>query len=486
MKLRAKLAVATALSALLLAGTLASAASVALTATGGGQYALIASGLQNIGGMDATITYDTTTLANPQVTKGNLASSATLMGNAVTSGTYKVVMVSLPSITGNGTLAVLTFNLPSAAPGTVTGFSANFIDGNGATVPVSTSFSNLPDPSSGGSTAADQGNKTSGDTSSGQGKNTTVTTTGTTINSVNVTLPTEGALQPDRIKEMPFPPAAKPEPAPVALSVSRETESAAVGKGSAPPPPVNKGGNFSVQKSVLMRFKEFEGAKTPQALMALFSQPADAAVSQAPAVVLADGVALVKITVKTDAPVQGPPTFALKGASIVSQQQGEKGSWVIEARPKKGVLQASVTLLTNVAMTEYPLVVAPAVDIDLAKRGKVTEEDFILFLKDSAPPDPVPAPATLAVTVPTTMAPAVAPFAALPKGGVLAVPPATLAAPATVTPPAAPLPADAAKPVVRYDLNGDGRHDYIDDFIYTANYLARLAAEPKAPAKDLK
>jgi hypothetical protein len=29
------------------------------------------------------------------------------------------------------------------------------------------------------------------------------------------------------------------------------------------------------------------------------------------------------------------------------------------------------------------------------------------------------------------------------------------------------------------DLNGDGRHDYLDDFIYTANYLIRKGAAGK-------
>lgn len=485
MKYGAKLALGAALFALLLAGTLASAASLVLTATSSNQYVFAAIGLQNIAGMDATITYDSMTLANPQVTKASLAGNAMLMGNAATSGIYKVVMVGTSPINGPGTLAVLTFNQLTASPGKVTGFSASIIDVNGASVPVSTSFSNLSDQPSLGGTATTQDIKTVGESGG--------------TNLLTVTLPTDGAVQPDKIKEMPLPPVTKPEPAPVARTVQRESESAGAGKVGAPSPPENKGGNFSVQKSVLSRFKEFEGTKTPQALMALFSQPGGAAVSQVPAVALADGVALVKITVRTGAPVQAPPTFALKGASIVSQQPGEKGSWNIEARPKIGALQASVTLLTNDAMTEYPLVVAPAVDIDLAKKGKVTEEDFIEFLKDSPPPAPVapvvPGPIATAPAA-KSVAPAgrkqqagkaaAAPLTAKPKGAVPTVPAAKPAAPAVATPPAAPLSAASVAPAVRFDLNGDGRHDYIDDYIYTANYLARLATEPKAPAKDLK
>lgn len=486
MKHQAKLAAGALLLVLLLTSTIASAASAGLVSAGGGRFLLNASGMQNIAGFEIVIKYDTKTLASPQVEKGNLApASSFIIGNETVAGTYNVALVGTAPINGTGTLAILTFKQLSAVPGAVSVFSQRFIENTdkGGDAKIDSLTATPPEAGT-------------GETSSGQGSDTKGLTTRTTINTGTVTFPTEGAVQPDRIKEMPLPPATKPEPAPVALSVPRESESATQGKGTAPPPPANKGGNFSVQKSVLNRFKEFEGTKTPQALMALFSQPGGAAVSQEPAVALADGVALVKISVKTGAPVQAPPTFALKGASIVSQRQGEKGTWIIEARPKKGALQASVTLLTNDAMTEYPLVVAPAVDIDLAKTGKISEEDFILFLKDSAPP-PAPVPATPAVPVPTASAPSAGsiassrrklpagkpasnPLAAQSKEAVPAVPPATLASPA------APLPAAAVEPAARFDLNGDGRHDYIDDYIYTANYLARLTAEPKAPAKDLK
>src|SRR6266571_1449806 len=122
--------------------------------------------------------------------------------------------------------------------------------------------------------------------------------------------------------------------------------------------------------------------------MALFNQGSDAAFRQEPPVVLSDGIFTIRIAVDPGAPGQAPPTFALKGASLISLKQGDKSGWLIEARPKKGAIKASLTVLNNETMTEYPLTVAPPADIDLAKKGSVTEEDFALFLKDSPPPPP--------------------------------------------------------------------------------------------------
>lgn len=66
-------------------------------------------------------------------------------------------------------------------------------------------------------------------------------------------------------------------------------------------------------------------------------------------------------------------------------------------------------------MEEIPLTVAPAIPAEskIGKKGKLTEADFILFLKERG----------------TEKAP-------------------------------------------RFDLNGDGKRDYLDDYIFTANFIA--------------
>jgi hypothetical protein len=38
---------------------------------------------------------------------------------------------------------------------------------------------------------------------------------------------------------------------------------------------------------------------------------------------------------------------------------------------------------------------------------------------------------------------------------------------------------DSGVQAPKFDLNGDGRHDYLDDYVYTAHYLIRSSAAAK-------
>jgi len=85
-------------------------------------------------------------------------------------------------------------------------------------------------------------------------------------------------------------------------------------------------------------------------------------------------------------------------------------------------------MVTEAAQQEIPLTVSPQADVDLDKSGSVTEADFQLFLKTRGTDD-------------------------------------------------AP----------KFDLNGDGKRDYQDDYIFTANYLVKAGNVkkdlPPAPKK---
>jgi hypothetical protein len=81
---------------------------------------------------------------------------------------------------------------------------------------------------------------------------------------------------------------------------------------------------------------------------------------------------------------------------------------VLKLLPGKGVYEASLALPLDNLMVVLPLVVAPRLNVDLDNSGTVTDSDFTLFLE---------------------------------KGSA-------------------------------FDLNGDGKRDYLDDYLFTANYLA--------------
>ncbi|WP_054691608.1 hypothetical protein [Geotalea toluenoxydans] len=150
---------------------------------------------------------------------------------------------------------------------------------------------------------------------------------------------------------------------------------------------------------------------TSKALIQLFAVDEKATVKQDPPILLADGKANLKLTVRNP---QGKhaPNFALKKAKLVSLKVASNSTWVVVAKPEKGAYDASVTMLVDDTAVEMPLTVAPKVDIDLDKSGKVDDNDFKIFLKDRG----------------SSKAP-------------------------------------------KHDLDKDGRRNHIDDYIFTANFL---------------
>ena len=169
------------------------------------------------------------------------------------------------------------------------------------------------------------------------------------------------------------------------------------------------------RKGALENFSRFRGNKTPANFVTLLNKPNSATIRQEPAFVLSDGTTTLKITAELKNVAEKSPNFALQGARLVSLAADSASStWTITALPQAGISQASLTIMTDREIIEFPLTVAPPIASVTA-----AEADFTAFLKDSG-----------------------------------AVPP-------------------------KRDLNGDGRHDYQDDFLYTVNYLSKKSAVGK-------
>jgi hypothetical protein len=110
--------------------------------------------------------------------------------------------------------------------------------------------------------------------------------------------------------------------------------------------------------------------------------------------------------------------FLLDGVSLVSLKNKEKNFWILELLPDSGTYEATVSVPRDDKLYVIPLTVAPRVDISAAK--KPAEADFKRYLQETG----------------TAKAPG-------------------------------------------FDLNKDGRRDYIDDFIFTANYLLQQEGTAK-------
>jgi hypothetical protein len=171
----------------------------------------------------------------------------------------------------------------------------------------------------------------------------------------------------------------------------------------------------AVYGGVVERFRAYQGERTPAAMTGLFKKPISTIVNQQPAIVVSDGTATVRLIADLPAGSSSAPNFALNGAKKVSLKSGEV--------PGRWVLEALPNKGTSKASVTI-LQGGSVLDYQLtvvppiaAISGK--EADFAAFLKDRD-----------------------------------------------------------AKPT-KLDLNADGRHDYLDDYIYTAHYLLLQAAPKK-------
>ncbi|GLI39004.1 hypothetical protein [Geobacter hydrogenophilus] len=176
--------------------------------------------------------------------------------------------------------------------------------------------------------------------------------------------------------------------------------------------PSSQGQKYVVFRGVLERFKAYSGVKAPKSLLALFDEPVATSIKQDPPICIADGKTMIKVQIELPDSGNDAPNFALRGAGLKSLKKLGDNRWLIEAIPEAGRFEATLTIVMGEKIVDYPFTVAPKADINLDRNGVTDEADFLLFLSK----------------VGTDKAPA-------------------------------------------YDFNGDGKRDYVDDYIYTANYL---------------
>lgn len=434
------------------------ASQLTISSSGGGVFA-VTGNLEAVAGLQIAISYDSTLLANPRVTPGDLITGHGMIAvpNA-TGNPIQIAAVGGSAVTASGTVATITFDTVSTSPAGITGFSGSGIGVNykpvrvafynNAGSPVAASDPAAPSGSgSGNSDTASAGWSTAwtpadsgGSWNTGRsgsptatavtaGSNGTVnsapstTRGGTPVLGGTLSLPatdpgaagqenrssTGSATEQDN---QPRPAVTEPKAAVAEKgSVLPET-----GAAEAPAPRVTAPPPQQIE-SVLERFRLFQGEKSVKTLCALFDRDPAAPFTQVPAIALADGVSTVKL-VLSHLYGDEPPTFSLSSAQYVGLARIGEREWELEVRPEKGALKGSVKLFWKGGMQELPLTVTPKADISPGKKGAVDEADFQLFLKERG----------------------------------------TAAAP-------------------RFDLNGDGKRDYLDDYIFTANYLVRSAEQ---------
>jgi hypothetical protein len=390
---------------LMFSATLALGASVSLTPSGNGVFIIQGNQMDSISGIDLTVTYDTSSLSSPSVVQGSLISGGALFvaNPAYSQNSIKIAIIRQIPFSGSGPISIISF-ASHTGTGSIT-VSANMLNSSRAHV-----------PGGGISTASDFQTATitsnTGDTSNN------ITGGGTTGSGAGGSIPTYlGTVS------MPADVQTRSEskqadatgvPAQISeLAAAKPVEPPADSKPVAEPQkPVEV--KMTSYKGVLDNFRTYKGERSPAIFIALFNKEITPTIRQEPAVALSDGKTPLKLRVTLEKAVDKSPTFSLNGAKLVSLNRDASSTWIIEALPQAGIMRATMTIMTDSDIIEYPLTLAPPIkDISPA------EANFTVFLKDSG-----------------------------------------------ATPP-------------KRDLNGDGRHDYLDDFIYTANYLMRKSASGK-------
>ncbi|RII30518.1 MAG: hypothetical protein CXR30_05915 [Geobacter sp.] len=199
------------------------------------------------------------------------------------------------------------------------------------------------------------------------------------------------------------------------------------GKGVASP-----GANMALAKLAAMdspvnRFSTFKGTRTLKNLEPLFDAASARAAGfvQIPAIAVSDGKN--RLSIKLGLASTGfVPNFRLKGANLKSIRPLSDKVWELSVLPQKGKADVRLTVLVGSGRAEVPLVVVPPLDAVIDRDSNGLSEAGVNAL--------------------------------LAKGG-------------------------TGKPV--YDLNGDGKQDFLDDYILVAHYLRhkQMQQKPVTPAK---
>jgi len=414
------------LSVLLLTNAQAAlAAAVSVTSSGNGVFIVNGSGMDAVAGVDLSVSYDPTLLASPTVSQGSLISGALMAVNTNKPGSIKIAAVSTRPFPANGQIVTISF-----ASHTGTGLVsviASMINTKGSPVPGGRETVAVDSPTT--APTSSPGLITSAGVPFSQpAAGTNSSTAGTASSAVTTTAQTSSAgfalagtvnLPGDvQAKSDPKPTAPDTAKPPAAEPVPVQQSEPPVETAPTPPPPTAEPIVLINLKGALEDFRTFKGERTPASLVALLNRGSSAAIRQEPPFTLSDGTATVKIFAELKNIAEKSPNFALQGARLISLTADSASAiWTITALPQAGASEASLTILTDREIIEFPLTIAPVVPTVTP-----VEADFSVFLKDSG-----------------------------------------------ATPP-------------KHDLNNDARHDYLDDFIYTVNYLSKKSAATK-PAK---
>jgi hypothetical protein len=112
------------------------------------------------------------------------------------------------------------------------------------------------------------------------------------------------------------------------------------------------------------------GERMPEALSRLIASTGAEEYRQEPPLLITDGSTTVKIVFKRAAISGDIPHFVIKGAQFSGFSWLQSGELAVDLLPNRGALKASITIIASDEQVEYPLAIAPSLELfDAAAAG---------------------------------------------------------------------------------------------------------------------
>lgn len=147
--------------------------------------------------------------------------------------------------------------------------------------------------------------------------------------------------------------------------------------------PTAESASFDRKESVLDRMRAYKGEKTREAVTALFIQT-DPSFSQEPSILLSNGTATARVTLRVPNRKGELPKFSITGGHCVSAQLSDQGVWILVIQPNPGTMATSVTVLSGGTMVEYPLTVAPPLNLLDPQKAEIIEIEYAVIANELA------------------------------------------------------------------------------------------------------
>ena len=385
---------------------------VTTSSMGDGVFQVTGTGIEGAAAIELTVSYDTASLANPRVVEGPLISGAMTAFNPNVPGIARLVIIRLTPVKGSGVIGTLTFDRTGPSPGKILSLSARLADIRGSYLPAAVQVNNPSEVPATDPVVPQNATVTAG---AGEAH----TAIGLVVSDAKPETPGEVKAKPDpeettEAGDQPVMPeplrAPQEEPAVITLTTVSNADA-----GSDQGDVKTAARKLFAQKSILDRFQEYRGKSTPEAFVSLFEQDRVYWWRQEPPVALSDGKTTVRMTFISTPGNKTPSDITVLGARLISLKKDPDNSntWIVELLPKKGEYRASIAVAQGRVKMIYPLTTAPKAGIRRTRAGAITKAEFSRYVARQK-----------------------------------------------------------AARLGALDANKDGRIDYIDDYIITANYLA--------------